>query len=196
MLSTFTAFFDSNVFFKARLRSLILWIAQAGLFRARWSEKVHEEWIRSVVQRAQSQNKDITVESLEPVRDAMNEAILGCLVDQYEPLIDTLKLPDPNDRHVLAAAITARADVIVTFNLKHFPIQILSQFNIHAKQPDDFLLDVENIDPEVFLKKVEADWKHYCKPPLTFSDYLESLKKAGVPMLAERLNHVRILFDP
>jgi predicted nucleic acid-binding protein len=195
MISTFSAFFDSNVFFKARLRSLILWIAQAGLFRARWSEKVHQEWMNAVIQRAQSQNKSITVQSLEATRDAMNEAVWDCLVDQYEPLISTLDLPDLDDCHILAAAIKARADVIVTFNLKHFPIETLSQFNIHAKHPDEFLLDVENIDTGAFLEEVEADWKHYRQPPLTFNDYLESLKNAGVPMLAERLNQVRILFD-
>jgi predicted nucleic acid-binding protein len=116
VISTFTVFFDANVFFGARLRSVIVTLAQTGLFRARWSDDVHREWMRAVVEK----RPDLTLEKLEPTRRAMDRAVPDCLVAGYEPLIPSLTLPDPDDRHVLAAAIAARASVIVTFNVTDF----------------------------------------------------------------------------
>ena len=55
----------------------------------------------------------------------MNQAVEDCLIEDYEPLIDSLELPDLDDRHVLAAAIRGRADLIVTYNLKDFPEKIM-----------------------------------------------------------------------
>ena len=94
-----------------------MWLALSDLFRARWSNDIHEEWIRNLLE----DRPDLTRERLERTRDKMNSHIRGCLVTGYEPLIAGLTLPDPDDRHVLAAAIRASAEVIVTFNLKDFP---------------------------------------------------------------------------
>jgi predicted nucleic acid-binding protein len=122
MISTFTAFFDANVLFGARLRSIVLTLAQTGLFRARWSEDVHREWMAAVV----TKRPDLTLESLERTRRAMDAAVEDCLVTDYATLIEGLTLPDPDDRHVLAAAIAARASVIVTFNGDDFPAEALN----------------------------------------------------------------------
>ena len=90
MISTFTAFFDANVFFGARLRNIIVTLAQTGLFRARWSDEVHSEWMRAVVEK----RRNLTQEKLEPTRRAMDGAVPDCLVVGYEPLIPSLTLPD------------------------------------------------------------------------------------------------------
>jgi predicted nucleic acid-binding protein len=116
-MTNFTALYDSCVLYPAPLRDLLMWLALSDLFRARWSNDIHEEWIRNLLE----DRPDLTRERLERTRDKMNSNIRDCLVTGYEPLIDGLTLPDPNDRHVLAAAIRASADVIVTFNLKDFP---------------------------------------------------------------------------
>jgi predicted nucleic acid-binding protein len=101
----------------------LLHLAGTGLFRARWTNDIHEEWIRNVLR----DRADLSRDRLERTRDLMNDHILDCLVTGYEDLIPPLQLRDADDRHVLAAAIRGRADVIVTFNGKDFPDSVLSQ---------------------------------------------------------------------
>jgi len=72
----------------------------------------------------------------------MDQHATDALVTGYEELIDGLHLPDPDDRHVLAAAIRGRADVIVTCNLKDFPAGALKSYGIEAQHPDEFLLNL------------------------------------------------------
>src|SRR3974390_528219 len=138
MISTFTVVFDSNVLNSIRLTSLLMELAMSGLFRARWSADIHAEWIAAV-----SEQCGIDPAALAVRRECMDQAVPdGCVVG-YEPLIAGLKLPDPNDRHVLAAAIRCGASAIVTFNQKDFPVEIIVPFGIHTRHPDDFILDVE-----------------------------------------------------
>jgi predicted nucleic acid-binding protein len=188
MISTFTAFFDANVFFGARLRSLVVELAKTGLFRARWSDQVHQEWMRSVVK---SRN-DIKIEALLRTRAAMDRAVPDCLVSGFEPVIDTLVLNDPDDRHVLAAAIVARASVIVTFNLKDFPEETLNQFGIHSVHPDDFLMEFESLQRGALISAIHSDWKHYARPPLELDRYCSDLSKAGVPQTAEYVRKLKV----
>jgi hypothetical protein len=191
MISTFTAFFDANVFFGARLRSIVMELAQTGLFRARWSEDVHREWMQAVVERRPT----LTLEDLERTRRDMDTAVDDCLVRNYERLIAGLTLPDPNDRHVLAGAITARASVIVTFNVNDFPADVLDLYGIHAKHPDDFILDLDSLDPFALITAAGEDWRHYVRQPLTLDAYLDDLRRAGVPRTADHLDRMRVLIE-
>src|SRR5712691_5675823 len=127
------AIYDANILYPAPLRDLFIRLAQAGLVRARWAEAIHEEWIRNVLK----DNPRLSAERLARTRALMNEAVRDCLVAGYEDLIASLSLPDPDDRHVLAAAIRASADVIVTYNLTDFPAAMLARFDIEAQHPDD-----------------------------------------------------------
>jgi hypothetical protein len=190
MISTFTAFTDSNVFYGARLRSLVLFLAQTGLFRVRWSDDVHREWIESLLKK----RPDLRAENLEATRRAMNEAVLDSLVEGYEALIPALTLPDPNDRHILAAAIQCHASVIVTFNEKDFPADELAKHGIHCKHPDEFLLDVIGIHEEACLDAIQMDIAHYQAPPVSVDEYLASLEKAGVPKTSAYLRERKIIF--
>jgi len=173
-----------------RLRSLILELAQTGLFRARWSEDIHREWMNAAVTRS---NREITVDDLEPTRRAMDQAVLDCLVTGYEPLISGLKLPDPGDRHVLAAAIAGKASAIVTFNLKDFPEALIASFGLHVKHPDDFLLDIASIDSESFFEAVERDRAHYKNPPIEIDEYIGTLDRAWVKKTAKLIMDSRII---
>lgn len=186
MISTFTAFFDANVFYGARLRSLILYLAQTKLFRARWSEEIHQEWISSLL----ANRPDLTVDDLAETRALMDLAVPDCLVENYKPLEAGLVLPDMNDVHVLAAAIMTRASVIVTFNLDDFPTDYLANFRMHPKHPDEFILDVASIDAELFIDAVLDDIEHYKRPPLSLSYYVASLRKAGIPRSADLIERV------
>src|SRR5437764_484378 len=101
-------------------------MAMEDIFLARWTDQIHDEWIRNLL----ANRADLTAEKLQRVRDLMNSNVRDCVVTGYEPLIDNLDLPEPGDRHVLAAAIKGRADAIVTKYLKHFPKDKLAQYGI------------------------------------------------------------------
>ena len=191
MISTYTAFIDANVFYGARLRSLVLFVASTKIFRVRWSEKVHDEWVDALV--CNLKRPSLTKEKLQATRDAMNQAIPDSVVSHYEHLEAGLELPDAKDNHILAAAICTHASTIVTFNLKDFPNEYLKGFNIDATHPDQFLCDAFNLAPDIFAEAVKQDFEHYKRPPLTFEKYIAELKAAGVPNLAQQLDEIRIL---
>ena len=164
-MATFAAFFDSNVLYPAELRNLLMHIALAGLFRAKWSAEVHEEWISSLLEK----RPDLKRAQLERTRDLMDRHALDALVSGYESLIPGLHLPDPKDRHVLAAAIRGGADVIVTINLKDFPPGILAQFGIEAH-----LLDQA---PAAVLIAARNHRRSLKNPPKTKAEYLDLLER-------------------
>lgn len=93
----------------------------------------------------------------------------------------SLHLPDLDDRHVLAAAIRARAQIIVTFNLRDFPTDVLSQWDVEAKHPDDFLVDQFHLDAISVHKAVQAVADSWQSPPGTVDDVLDRLDLAGLP---------------
>ncbi|MCD6008715.1 PIN domain-containing protein [Halomonas sp. IOP_31] len=117
MSSHYTVVYDACVLYPAPLRSLLIHLALTDLYRARWSRMIHHEWMRNLL----DQRSDLTWEKLERVRQLMDQHARGAVVEGFEPLIDSLELPDPDDRHVLACALHCGAEAIVTFNLKDFP---------------------------------------------------------------------------
>jgi predicted nucleic acid-binding protein len=130
-MATLTALFDACVLYPAPLRDLLMRLATTELFRAQWSGAIHDEWIRSVLE----QRPELRAQ-LARTRQLMDAHVMDSLVTGYERLIETLDLPDPDDRHVLAAAIAGGADVLVTKNLKDFPADRLAPFGIEAQHPD------------------------------------------------------------
>lgn len=191
MISTFAAFLDANVLFGTRLRSLLMEAAQSGLFRARWSDRVHDEWLAAVL----AKRPDIDRTKLQRVREKMNAAVPDCLVVGFEDITAGLDLPDPDDRHVLAAAIIGRASCIVTFNEADFPAEVLERYGLHTRHPDRFLLDLESLDPGALIEAARADKNHYRNPPLTAETYIDDLRRAGLPDTADFLTRVKILLD-
>lgn len=146
------------------------------LFQARWSNAIHEEWIRNLLQ----DRADLSREQLERTRDRMNEHILDALVTDYEALIPSLHLPDENDRHVLAAAIRGRADVIVTFNLKDFPEAALSPYQIEAQHPDVFVLHLLSLDATRVCAAIRKQRLDLRKPPKSAEELLDTLAEQGL----------------
>lgn len=114
----------------------------------------------------------------------MNAAVRDCLVTDYGRLVDTVKLPDPDDRHVVAAAIRARAQLIVTFNLKDFPGDELATWDLEAKHPDDFLVDQFHLDAIRVHQAVQAVADAWANPPGTPDDVLDRLERSGLPQTA------------
>lgn len=178
-----TAVYDANVLYPAPLRDLFIRLAQSGLVRAKWTETIHEEWIRNVVK----DNPQLSPERLARTKALMNEAVRDCLVTGHEALIDSLTLPDPCDRHVLAAAIKTSAEVIVTRNLKDFPAEALTRFDIEALPPDAFLVSLLDMAPSVVCAALKRQRENLCNPPKTAEELMATLENQGLTKAVERL---------
>ena len=187
MVVTFTAFFDACILYPAPLRDLLLQLGTERLFRAKWSNRVHDEWISNLLEK----RPDLTREKLERTRTLMNENTLDCLVEGYDHLIETLDLPDPNDRHVLAAAIHSRSDVIVTFNLKDFPRKTLQTYKIEIRHPDAFIADLLDLNENAVVHAVRTLRARLKSPPKTIDEYLECIERQGLPETSSRLREIR-----
>jgi predicted nucleic acid-binding protein len=127
----FTCVLDTNVIYPIEIRDILFWFAHHDLYTPKWSRHIFDEW-EDVMKR-----KGI---SDEEIRKRINKAHLAfpdAQVQNYESLIPGLQLPDNKDRHVLAAAIKANANVIVTNNLKHFPDDYVGSFGLTARSADD-----------------------------------------------------------
>lgn len=176
MQGSFCAFLDSNVLYPVSLRNLLMRLALAGLYQARWSADVHEEWIRSVLQ----DRPDIPRERLESVRAAMDREAEDAIVTGYQPLIAGLALPDPDDRHVLAAAIVGQADIIVTRNLRDFPDEALAPYNIEAQHPDEFVRHLLDLAPVLVVDAVRAQQGRLLNPPISMGELLEAFERLSL----------------
>ena len=177
------ALLDANVLYPAPMRDIFLQLAVQDLFRAKWTADIQREWIDALLRKKPGLQR----QKLERTRDLMDSATRDALVTGYESLIDGLKLPDLDDRHVLAAAIVGRCDVIVTLNLKDFPEEALVPYGIEVQHPDDFLANHLNLFPADFcaaVRKVRARLKN---PPYSVEDYLAILTRQGLIITASEL---------
>lgn len=184
-VNRFTVVYDACVLYPAPLRDLLMRLALTDLFRARWSDQIHQEWINAVLRN----RPDLSRAQLERTRSLMNAHVRDALVDGHQPLIPALELPDPDDRHVLAAAIKCGADLIITFNLDDFPELILSIYGIGACHPDPFLVDQLNLDAERLCMAMRQHRASLKKRPKTVEQYLATLDEQGLSKFSEAVRH-------
>lgn len=182
-MTRFKVIYDANVLYPAPLRDLLMWVALQDVVLARWTNDIHEEWMRSVLE----QRTDLRREQLERTRDLMNENVRDCLVTGYHDLIPGLKLPDPDDRHVLAAAIKSGASVIVTYNLKDFPPEAAEPYGIEAQHPDDFLVYQFDLNRAAICTAVRLQRATLKKPPKSVTELLDTFASLQLLSLVERL---------
>lgn len=167
-MSSFTAFFDTNVLVAAPVRDLLMQLATTGVFRAKWSQRVMDE-LRTVLVDRQGKPPD----RVDRMMRLMVEHALDPLVVGFEPTIEGLTLPDPDDRHVLAAAIHAKAGVIVTCNLKHFPGEVMDPLGIEAQHPDEFVANLLDLHPATVVASVRVILKRLKAPAKTPAELLD-----------------------
>lgn len=160
----------------------------AGLYQPKWSRFIHDEWCRNLL----INRPDIAPEALRRTVDLMNAALPDANVTGFAGLINGLVLPDPDDRHVLAAAIRAKAEIIVTLNHKDFPAESLLPFGIETLHPDVFISDLFDLNHALALEAVRRQRQSLKHPPMTVDEFLEMLLKQGLPMTVKELGKVRI----
>jgi hypothetical protein len=172
----FTAVYDACVLYPASVRDLLIRLGQTDLFRARWTNDILDECFRNIL----AKRPDLAPSALTRTRELMIRAVRDCLVEGYQSLMAGLKLPDPADRHVLAAAIRCGAQVIVTANLKHFPPECLAPYEMEAQHPDEFVLHLIHLKALAVADTVRAQSAALTRPPLSVADVLASLESAGL----------------
>lgn len=180
-----TVLYDACVLYPAPLRDLLMHVAVMDLYRAKWTDAIHEEWISALLK----DRRDLRREQVQRTRELMDAHVRDCLVTGYEALIDSVTLPDPKDRHVLAAAIRAGADVIVTRNLKDFPAELLNPYDLEAVHPDDFLIRQLDLAPNVVCAAVQRHRMSLRNPPKDVAEYLATLETQGLVQTVNRLRH-------
>lgn len=182
-MATFTAIYDACVLYPTAVRDILVQLATTNLFRARWTHKIQDEWVRNLLE----QRPDLDRDRLARTQSLMNSAVRDCLVIGYEPLIDAIELPDPADRHVVAAAVKAGADVIVTYNLKDFPKEALKPHGIEAQHPDVFLTHALDLSAGLVCEAVRKCRLRNKRPPTSVDEYFTLLQRRELTQFVSEL---------
>ena len=162
-MTGFTALLDANILYPAPMRDIFLQMVDDDVFRAKWTENIHQEWIDALIRNEPHRDRA----TLEHTRRLMDRATRDCLVTGYQPLIPALNLPDHDDRHVLAAAIVGHCDVIVTCNLRDFPEEAVMPYGIEVLHPDSFLSNHLDLVPGSFCDAVRKIRARLVAPPIS-----------------------------
>lgn len=175
--------YDACVLYPAPLRDLLMQLAMTGLYQAKWTERIHEEWITNLLYK----RPDLSRNFLEKTKDLMNSHAGDCLIYDYEDLIPALNLPDKDDCHVLAAAIKACVSIILTYNLKDFPCTVLQHYKIKAQDPDSFIINLLDLHPEKVQQSIQLHRKRLKNPPKSVEEYLKTLEEQKLYRTVKKL---------
>lgn len=183
-----TAVYDACVLYPNVLRDTLLSLAGTALFRAKWTRRIHSEWIEAVLEN----RPDIPRDKLEGLCARMDATVPDCLVEGWEPLeaMAAAALPDPGDGHVLAAAIQCRADIIVTRNMRDFPVAVLAPYGLQAQHPDDFVASLLDLDDAAVCRELRRQRQRWRNPPMDVPAFLGALERQGLPMTVDALRRL------
>ncbi|MEJ4046731.1 PIN domain-containing protein [Erwinia sp. SLM-02] len=183
--SPYPVVLDACVLYPSLLRDLLMRLGIKGLYQPKWTQTIQEEWQRHLLQN----RPDITAEQITRTDALMNQAIPDAMVTGYENLIEGINLPDPDDRHVVAAAVRCNAEVIVTLNLKDFPASRMVDFDIESLHPDEFISDLFDLNHALALQAVAEQRNSMRKPARSVDEYLAALLRQGLPMTIKAMEN-------
>ncbi len=177
------AVFDACILYPFHLRNVIVQAGVDRLVDARWTDEIHDEWMRNLVANAPG----LSVDRLTATKQLMTIALPDAMVGGYEKHIATISLPDPDDRHVVAAAIEAKATHILTWNLRHFPVRALKAHGLVRQTPDAFLADLYDKVPQLLLASLANARRNLSKSGLSAEEFVDVLREQKLSQLAKRL---------
>ena len=194
------AFLDASVLYPSTIRSVLMFLAAFDTFRAHfwlllWG-KPQRNGRKTLIASGRRRWRaprfhgiwpDLDAKRIARTRALMEAHLPNAMVTGYQRRIASLVLPDPNDRHVLAAALHCKADVIVTTNWKHFPKAVLSSHGISAQHPDDFVCDLIVADRDRAVLAFAADRARMVNPPHTVAEYIAGVEAGGLAKSAAML---------
>lgn len=174
------AVLDANVLYPATLRSLLIDLAVLRAYEAHWTALIQQEWQRNLLKN----RPELEPQKLRKVEELMNKALPTALIPDCEAASEDVKLPDHDDVHVVAAALAAGAEVIVTANLRDFPEQVLVQYGVRAISPGEFLSQLLTEQLALVHQALEIQIERYRRPPLEMSQLLHQLAQQGAAEFA------------
>lgn len=175
--------YDANVLYPFHLRNLLIQCAVDRLVAARWTNEIHDEWIRNLSAKVDS----LTRERLERTRELMNRVLPDATVTGYERHLDGIALPDPDDRHVVAAAIESGASLILTWNTRDFPVTALRPHRLGKQRPDAFLVTLFDTAPDLMVEVVGRTRRNLTQSRPSAVEFVEALKRQRVVNFARLL---------
>jgi hypothetical protein len=186
----YTALLDACVLFPVAVCDSLLSVATTGSFAPKWTRQIEDEWMRSLAQKSGR-----PLASLLARRDAMRQAAADWEVPAaaWQRIAPGLQLADPDDVHVLAAAIAGHADCIVTANLKDFPEAMLAPFSLQAIHPDEFLVAQLDLAPLEVLAAFKEQRARQKTPAMTPAAFADALERNALVLTAQRLREAAAL---
>ena len=176
---------DACVLYPTLLRELVTGWAAAGEFTPLWSERILEEWRRAAARNGPG-DAEIAAQEIAGLTAVFPDAVV---IVQPETL-DTVHLPDPDDCHVLAAAIDGGADEILTLNVRDFPTNALAAHGIIHRHPDEFLLEALHARPDKMIALVADVLARAQSFGIDVSNRRKLLKRAKIPRFAKALDQL------
>lgn len=188
-MSKIRALLDANVLYGSFPRDLLLSLFAKGMYEAKWSEKITQEWVSHLL----ANRSDIPESAINRTLALMHKIEPVALVERYEHLIAQVQIPDKDDRHVVAAAIACGAQKILTWNLGDFPNSVLTVFGVIAESPDKFINDLIIDDPTAVVGIFRGVRERMKAPPMSVDTFFEALKDNRLFLTARQLARYRNL---
>ena len=173
---------DANLLYPFHLRNLLVQFGVDAVIAPRWTARIHAEWIGNLVAAGRAPKERLLL-----TLDLMNSTLPEADVQGWEARMGGLTLPDPDDHHVLAAALAAGAGTILTMNLRDFPASALAPHSVAAVHPDDFLCGLHDADPDLLRASTEAAQANLSRSTPSLAAYLDVLDRQGLPQFTCRL---------
>lgn len=179
-MTRYSAFLDACALVPLSLADTLLRLAEAGLYRPLWSERVLDEMVDAIG----TVHPELASGQPRSRANAMQSAFEDACVTGWESMEDSISLPDRNDRHVVAAAVRGRADTLVTFNLQDFPRTALKSMDLEVQHPDEFLLNQLDLEPDLTIRTLQLQAAATQRPTVSMKQLLLHLQQCNVPKFA------------
>jgi hypothetical protein len=177
------AVYDACVLYPFHLRNLLVQCAVDRLVDARWTDEIHDEWIRNLT----ANDPTIPPNHLRAARDLMNAAVPTATVKAYEAIIPSIVLPDADDRHVVAAAVAAGASVIVTWNVRDFPAAELRRHRLRKLTPDIFLTRLYDQIPDAMIAAVARARRNLRRSKVSSKEFVAALRRQRLTRFVSKI---------
>jgi len=177
------AVYDACILYPFHLRNIVVQVAVNGLVDARWTDAIHDEWMRNLL----ADTPGLPAERLAATRQLMDIALPEATVAGYEKHIQAVSLPDPDDRHVAAAAIGAGASMIVTWNLRDFPVTEMKKHGLVRQSPDSFLANLYAQAPGMLISSLANARRNLNRSRVSTAGFVDILREQRLAKLAAQI---------
>jgi hypothetical protein len=178
------AIYDACVLYPFHLRNLLLQCAVDRLVDARWTDEIHDEWMRSLLADRPALSRD----DLTRTRGLMNRVLPEANVIGYQRHVEAVRLTDLDDRHVVAAAIEANASLVVTWNVRDFPLRELARHGLRRQTPDALLMDLYEALPEITVATTASARTNLTRSGISAPEFVQILSRQGLRRFAQAIS--------